>query len=823
MTIGGSNDAVRLFRETKLPQDLLNENPLLSTRYVIHVLKGELQSALAQAFHFLHQRRAEIGKIPAQHTAQAKALSSEHTRIKGIFDRVSELWCAISDMPKAEQKAYALQAMLLADELATIYFARSTELQKLLKDKTRAADLQKFKEMIQELDALSGYTGVLYYLPGQTSNAAKLEKFIALCKQFTANPPKDNYLYNELCMYMLYVAKSLQAPQDIQRSLDVTLERPKSQKNIHELQGALKATTLLPEEEFRPQTTLKDLNYRDIADVVTPMSQVLQSVNVLERDIVDTLERAINGQTPSETALQALGVRAEDHGTLLDHWFNKLLGKAFSTQVHAGWYFEAGIHERANEVKSLFLKFKEMLEGDFAKRASAVNTLVVYLRTENSPQDAKITRLFDATVAACALPETNTPFYRAIEQLVAKEGATLLQFTPDEQMIAKKVFTRTQQWDERLETYLMKGLLYNLHFKAAFEQDYEFEATLFMLKSDPFYQKAFTGYLERSEVFRRLHDAYMQQHERLQASQEMQTVLSLLTRLHRPRLEETSENADKHETAIRVYTLEHELEGLPVGDHKNWLFGVVQAFKEQNAAKLDFTDAAHSDPLYKQLKISLFPTPQNDVAAADKAIIELLSQKDFDIRSVEGIVKTMLYRWRIAKFLETDELSMEAVSLGSVARLGVNWVKGVQDIHITQVLLDDFINEFLTLPKAQSFWRCQYDVGFLEILLRKYFKVINDQEFFIAKRGKGFALWHNIVAHYSDFRMHAPSPGRLVPNSRAHKIASKRYEAAKAMYDEAYKLETPPEGENHIQIAYTLLCEMREFLAGERAGFIQSL
>ena len=781
----------------------------------ISFVQKEFRNAIAKAFHMVHQRCAQYKDIPNTHKVALADLQGVHDQMVIRLNTARLAYMSIPVISNTKLQRTYLSDMYFLETITGMFLQKSEALQALLGDPKRASDLEYFKKKVAALDALADWGNLLDYLPFNKTRETKIAQLEALCNEVTGECAADNYLLIPLLRFMLYVAKQLQAQGVItifQKRLAITdLEYPPNpQKNIRDLQQSLQTTSLLNEEKFRCNAVHVEapaVGYRGIKPIMDDLELVEQSVKQAETALYERMRSACekDSQVPA-----ALLLRVQDHELVVNHWFNQLLQKPFFTETHAGWYYEDAVRIHARQVSECFKQFQGMLEGDFGLYCTSTKTLRAYLQSdlqaETVSRATKISLLYNAVSAASALQrpvskEINA--YWVIEQTIAQKGADLVGFTDDEKKIPQRVFRRAVSWKEHaeaLQTYLMVGFLQNTHFADQRSQNYEFEAAYYMLSSDPAYCTGFKACLAGSEVFTKLHAAYLSQNERGKSVEELKKMNGMLIRLHIDASQHASEEAVQHELFVRMNTLEQKLASLNFPQFTRvqrmrlgWLSDQVTALKER-CTLMDTRESSLSQLLYDALRKNLFSTNSDIRMNSEGDIKGLISLSTFTIDSVTGITRTLLLRWRLKKFVDEEKLSKEEPMLAAL-----------------------FI-DYLTNADTKSFWRCQFDFGYLEIALRKYVECGKNKKAIVDARGDEKSLWGKMLNYYIEFRKIIDLQGGLVPESLYMEKATTLYVEAQALFLKELQ-DKIPEGENAVSISNALLIEMKQFITGERFVF----
>ncbi len=821
-------------------------NPVLYSKIDSLVLqfRREFRDGVAKAFHLLHQRAAEGKQIEKVHNTTADVLSAAHKEVRDALTAMQGLPYAFIPVVSSPctNKADCLAAMLDLEMVSSMLLKESEELQVFLRSKNHQQALQYFKEVVEQLDALSDWGNALDWMPGRPSKEEKGRKLHHIYTEVTENIAKAGYLYTPLLRYMLYVALSLDVQNVVEGLKDILgskgLDYQPSPKDLRDLQQVLvearvDGVELLPEEQFRAGRYISNIvtnipgMYHDIRPIMDEMERIKRSIKQTELCLYQQIRNVANG---AEVDLQPLGKRLEDDKILLNHLFNELLKKTFSTQVHAGWYYEDAVRHDLDRVTRCFTEVQAKLAGNFGLQCKAVKALHTYAQEEKSATDIRVAKLYDALLAASAIQITDEDgrIYRVIEQTVAKEGETLLAFTSEEKKVPTYVFQRNYNWNEHKAlfiSYLMKGFLWNMHFKDIFGQDYEFEAVFYMLKYDPVYKAGFEASLAESQLLRTLHDGYVAQHNRCDSLEIMKALNRLLIAMY----EQDPPHADGEDLRLilftRIFSLEKEVGALQFRTKSDecrisWLSRKVTQFKEHHKTTLALEkDVAGEFPtaLYNALHRSYFSTGITK-KVTEAELSGLISNPGFAPNSLTGILKVLLYRWRLENFMQTLDVDETDMSLSAAKREITNFFKKEKELSVSGQILETFFGDYTHNPDAARLWRFLYDFGYMELALREYGRHCHDKKFIKGVRQEEGSLWDTILDYYTDFRTIVDHYSGHIRGSKGYKRAEGLYTQAQTLFNNTVKAAIPP-GENPISIAKALLLEMKQFLDGSRFSY----
>ncbi|MBS0635024.1 MAG: hypothetical protein JSR37_06145 [Verrucomicrobia bacterium] len=424
------------------------QNEVTAIETAVDLILGQFQDAIATAFHFFHQRRADLRNIRIEHIAAADALADVQKRVIAAC-RAAEVLYSQSFGP-----------MLFLDTLKQITVEKSTALQDLLRSEKHWTDLKFFKEVVAELDSLSNWGNPLDYVSGY-SHDQKVEKFKELHTKVTSN--NENYLHKDLLNYTLYVAEQLKIP-----GYEKLAQLPTGGETF--LKGKL---LLLPAEKFRTGQTAAHVRYRDVTDVTNELERVELSLKEQELLLIGQMRQVCMGELNEVTC-------PVDHIPAINRCFNSLVQKSFSTHVHAGWYYENAVRIHAAEVSVTYERFQTIF------RESLEQNLIAARALEKA----------DVCSAVQAYPK---------HPVLNRQINSLLEYTEQEASLHTQIFSRLKRWDDTVRSYLHKGLIRNIYHR----HETEFAAMFSMLKYDPAYRDDFAACLKSDEELSALHDDYV--------------------------------------------------------------------------------------------------------------------------------------------------------------------------------------------------------------------------------------------------------------------------------------------------------------------------
>ncbi len=649
-----------------------------------------------------------------------------------------------------------------------------TSLYALLQDPKRQQDLEYFKSRIAEIDALADWGNFLDRLPGRPSAEEKAAT-LASIEQRVLKEASQNYLLQHLLRFIRYVKG------------DDDLSYPHPQQDIRDILESLSHSKLLTDEKFRSDAYGSRVGYGDVTPITDELELVMQSAKKAEKDLYDLIRLACSEEVQVPAKLSRL---IEDHELAVNHHYNALIKKVFSTQSHAAMYYEDAVRERSQDVVRTCTQVQEMLKGEFSQDCAVIRAVRAFLLAEKQPRDTRVSLLYDAvlSVRGPTLPAV-------VEQTIAMQGKNLLRFNDDEIRITKRVFMREQMWNQELQTYLMVGFLRNLHFADMYHQDYEFEATWYILKSDPQYQSGFEACIKRSTLFKALHDAYSKGRE--SDMEAIKKINGILQRTYVVPPKDTPAEALHDELTIRLYTLENELLTLNENGRSRWISDEVKRFREVNKRLLTFSKDEQTtvcQQFYTELYKTFSPLAR---ANGEREIKRLLSLPDFALGSITGFVRTMLLRWRLDTFLETHDVNFDNLTVRDVK----NAFRSKKLLSTEEQLLAVVFTDYLNTPEGARFWPYLYDFGSMELATKNYRDFGTQTTRIIEARGDKGSTWDKVLDYYHDFRDVA---------HRLHIAASRR--KAEDLYMGAYECEKNKPN----PFAHALILEMKQFLDATR-------
>ncbi len=763
---------------------------------VVKTALCDFQDAISRAFHSFYQQRAEIHNISRDHCRWCQTLKSARESILEDWNDVKRCYPHIPAISDPVLKAKALTEMLFLETLMPALIKRSEELEGHLKDPAKQESLQNMKVIIAELESLAVWDNVvLDFVLRADSREVKVEKLTAIEKKL-----EGKELHPLLIRFINYVGRSLRG----------TLYDPPYKEFKDGKEVALETAPLITEESFRTGSLI-GVSYINISDVVEEVTKVESAVKAANSRLFAAVRNACEGR-------DALSEASLDAATLvLNHAYNALQTKPFSTHVHAGMYYEDAVRIHLSEVRLSFEQMKLQLEGSFGCKARTLNCLATYLHAPADQLHEKIDSLYKVCMLASKLPLLKDETI-ILEQTIAKEGNAFLKFTSQEKLFHKQIFERSLSWHESedaLSTYLMKGFLLNIFFREESFQDTEFEAAFFMLKMDPAYKRGFEEALKTSPILKALHDSYMSRYDREGSSPLLCRIKNALVMWHAPLPKGTRQDARAQDAMIRIYKLEELILALQEKTkleraRKRMLEQMVLSYKQINGK--DFLckqeqKTCLSELLHPSLLKELF----NCYAPYIKGVRELVGDKLFSLNEVQGLTRLLLQRWKLDDLMKMGEKS-------SLQKLADKFSKKNEE-----EILSSLFTEFLTSEEARSTWRCQYDFGTLEILLYKYYKTKDDKKALKQARAVGYELWEQIVSSYMAFREILNEHESVAPDTKEHETAADLYTKAQSTFLSCNTSNKTFDGENHVCIAASLLLEMKEFLTNRRFSHSKEL
>ncbi len=772
---------------------------------------GEFYRQLNVRFQTLHQRSVQKDLIAAQHPVWAESLIALNEKMTRVWDEARACYDQIPDIESPDDKRFALARMLHLETVAAQMQSRCQKLILLLNSPEHMQALKFYKEKLKQCEVFcteevedDALLAILAEVKEMRQGLGGLDVDVT---------EEIALLYDEICKFLLYTVQKLGKDQLVDRITPEmnhhVLQEPQSRLLSH-----TRNVTLPAENYFRNGQWLagwKFIGYPDIREEFTALQEIAKELYYIEGMVQECLERACSSDENFQMELRTHEERVSDFEALINEQLVRLTTKKLSNQVHAGWYYVSSLVAQAKSVRSAISLAGN---GEFRTYAGAVHKLRCYIEGR---QDFGFPMaswdLYCAVVAWQKMPDLslgkNPRVYTIVTNTLKKEAQTGCVFTGFEKEIVPQVFAHTLQFHHHLpdiQSFLIKGFLQVLYFSEE-PCNPELEAVLFRFERDPLYKDEFAKCMQKQEL-QQLYELYKEKSGVEKRRGVIQRMTKALASLYNA---EQFETRDVRITQFDRFVRFHKAHQLllhfqkQAGAHPltRWFNTQVMQFADKWQDALALSLPIQEELLYKNLQGSLFCSDEQLREVADAAIVQIISAKDFTMEKGAHILKVLLSRWALERFLQHSN--------------GIDILEGLKNL-----ILDDkpsvemqFVTRlfmaYVQQPSWTALWRSQYGLGFMELALHKFSKKIHC---LTSAREQELDLLENVLSYYAKFRKIVNEQGSVIRDTRS-------YDECLGFYNKVRSLvpKEPSEVIN-IQIAQELCAEMDAFLYKNRVGFI---
>ncbi|MBS0637282.1 MAG: hypothetical protein JSS12_07210 [Verrucomicrobia bacterium] len=535
---------------------------------VLSTFHGEFSQTINLRFQTLYQRSSARKNIVAQHNLWAKELELLDTKMKGAWQRAVELY------EKTPLDLDALSIMVKIDTIASHLIDKCGRVAEILRNPVHQQALIYYKETVKAPQKL----------PEEVN-----QYFDSLEKQPENVQNEIDQLRAETLEFIAYADSRVEHQQDAPRALGpFTVELPK-------------------ENYFRNGQYLRSLpyiGYPEIYNEYMALQECAKGIYHLECRMIHRFDPAhFNEEVATDVRTLCL---IED---AISFQRNRLKSKPLSNQIHAGWYYAAGLIAQAHFLQRALAR---QAEGTLLTSLRALSVL----RTKGS--------IHELSAAALHLPE-NSRVRQVVNQLFEREltSAPVVSFTV-------AVFERSLNWhtsEAELECYLMRGFR---------ECTPEFEAVLYRMERDPLYCKDFERTIHGTVELERLYQEYKKRQDRPLLKKMTDALLSL----YEPVPTTLYTRFIRLHKAFQVYR--------SLKEPPKWFTAKLKEFQKLWPEVKACADEAQKIPLYNCLYTALFAVDEATRAAASNAVVvpETIEK---------GITKVLLYRWALERHVARKE------------------------------------------------------------------------------------------------------------------------------------------------------------------------
>lgn len=482
---------------------------------VLACLSGQVFSAQNQAFHYLHQRSAPLGKIQATHFEQSQKLEQLGKEIHALWQKARQL-CEV--LPLADLEGVELFAAYLEQNNQQLV----TELPRC----TRNQALEDYKTLVRKCEDLASLATLDEKISG-------LRKIVADVKEKISknNTPQALEVYDTLVLYVRYAALCCKrdAQEDQKRTVDQLLQENFSpstvdlegnlatDESVNKLLAETRAVELPNENKFRNGgwsawlATIPLGRYVPIKNQIDTLEAVAKALYSMECKLHERMKKV------STEGLEEDAKKCQALQQLIARQFTQLAQVPLAREIHAGWHYVNALETQAKALQQSIRQF-----SGWASELALLNGL------DEAVTGQSVIALVDLWNRAEV--RRNMKLSKVVGDLFTRVGVRATKLTLDEQKVPQAVFSTSFTWgdpmSDHVQKYLLKGFLRFVHYQESAEKviDPCFEAVFFTLKCTPAYKDGFALWLANSPAFKAMHDVYL-------ASSEMNSSVLLINKM----------------------------------------------------------------------------------------------------------------------------------------------------------------------------------------------------------------------------------------------------------------------------------------------------